>query len=121
MSEARAVSAHQQQDDEAWMSFIDRLKGRGTREPRAGMHDAEDSSIVGPYTGSEDDGRDTVQDHLLGTTISVPDAIISEASPSVLSSMAGRRGPAQGSCSPSLTTASRHIRGRRCQPPGTRD
>ena len=94
MSEARAVSAHQQQDDEAWMSFIDRLKGRGTREPRAGMHDAEDSSIVGPYTGSEDDGRDTVQDHLLGTTISVPDAIISEASPSVLSSMAGRRGPA---------------------------
>ena len=39
--------------------------------------------------GLEADLRDTVQDSGLGTTVSVPDAIISEASPSVLAAFAG--------------------------------
>ena len=61
--------------DEAWMSFMDRLKGRGRKDRDAAQH--EDSSLSGPYSGLEADLRDTVQDSGLGTTVSVPDAIIS--------------------------------------------
>ena len=71
------------------MSFMDRLKGRGRKDRDAAQH--EDSSLSGPYSGLEADLRDTVQDSGLGTTVSVPDAIISEASPSVLAVAGPRR------------------------------
>jgi len=65
------------------MSFMDRLKGVGRKEDSDSALPG-DSVFTGPYSGLDTDLRDTVQDSGLHTTVSGPDAIISEAAPSVL-------------------------------------
>jgi len=81
------------------MGFIDRLKGKKQWHggPQAPVPD--DESYAGPTTISGEDPdylRDTVQDTMLHTTVSVPEAaIISEAAPSSLRPFQERR-PSSG-------------------------
>jgi twitching motility protein PilJ len=81
------------------MGFIDRLKGKKQWHggPQAPVPD--DESYAGPTTISGEDPdylRDTVQDTMLHTTVSVPEsAIISEAAPSNLRPFQERR-PSSG-------------------------
>jgi twitching motility protein PilJ len=81
------------------MGFMDRLKGKNQWHGGRQAPVPDDESYAGPTTISGEDPdylRDTVQDTMLHTTVSVPEsAIISEAAPSNLRPFQERR-PSSG-------------------------